>query len=222
MMGNCSINKSFVDNPAERGESGGQEAGYVNFGGFRRMTGRPGGELVEYSWRATRFGELLVGVSGGLVCFAHFVDDGDRVDALEVLGRTFPEAKLVETSGGRYADRMVAALEGREGLTADEIGLWGTDFQVAVWRAVCEIPRGEVRTYGQVAEMAGHPRASRAVGSALHVNPLTVLIPCHRVVSASMSGKPLDIRSVGRYFSSPEIKLALLEAEGADPYFFAI
>lgn len=63
----------------------------------------------------------------------------------------------------------------------------GTDFQKNVWGHLREIPYGEIRTYGQLAEMAGNPKASRAVGMANHVNPILILVPCHRVIGADGS-----------------------------------
>lgn len=188
---------------------------------FRHLRGEAGGSRVDYCWRHGRYGLLLIGISDGRLCWARFADDDDRVQALQQLGEAFPHALLQERDGGDLADRAAASIEGELCVEADEVGLWGSDFRVAVWRAVCRIPRGEVRSYAQVAEMAGYPGASRATGSALHVNPITVLIPCHRVVSASQLGKPLTAKTVGRYFSAPEIKLALLEMEGAAPYFRA-
>jgi methylated-DNA-[protein]-cysteine S-methyltransferase len=64
----------------------------------------------------------------------------------------------------------------------DEYGL--TDFQKRVLAAIAEIPRGETRTYKQVAEMIGHPNAYRAVGTALRKNPIPITLPCHRVVKS--------------------------------------
>ena len=64
----------------------------------------------------------------------------------------------------------------------------GTDFQQAVWNEMKKIPRGQTRTYGQIAATIGHPKAVRAVGSACGANPLPIFIPCHRVVSASGPG----------------------------------
>jgi O-6-methylguanine DNA methyltransferase len=61
----------------------------------------------------------------------------------------------------------------------------GTAFQEKVWRALGEIPYGETRTYGQIAEMIGNPKASRAVGMANNKNPIWIAIPCHRVVGAN-------------------------------------
>lgn len=58
----------------------------------------------------------------------------------------------------------------------------GTAFQHDVWRALLKIPYGETRTYAQVAKMAGHPNAVRAVANAIGKNPLPPIIPCHRVI----------------------------------------
>ena len=61
----------------------------------------------------------------------------------------------------------------------------GTPFQCAVWRALREIPYGEVRSYGEIAAAIGKPNACRAVGMACHVNPIAIVVPCHRVVGKS-------------------------------------
>lgn len=76
-------------------------------------------------------------------------------------------------------------------LTPDELivdKLTGTPFQHDVWRAICRIPYGETRTYKQLASMAGHPTAIRAVASACGANPLPYYIPCHRVVASNGLG----------------------------------
>lgn len=65
---------------------------------------------------------------------------------------------------------------------ADIDKLPGTNFQRDVWRALLKIPYGETRTYAQVAKMAGHPNAVRAVANAIGKNPLPQIIPCHRVI----------------------------------------
>ena len=62
-----------------------------------------------------------------------------------------------------------------------------SDFQLKVWEAAMEIPYGETRTYGQLADAIGHPRAARAVGTALKQNPLLVIVPWHRSVPAYAS-----------------------------------
>lgn len=65
--------------------------------------------------------------------------------------------------------------------------LVGSDFQQAVWRALLQIPRGESRTYGEVARLAGRPGAFQATGGAVGANPLPIVVPCHRVLGADGS-----------------------------------
>ena len=60
----------------------------------------------------------------------------------------------------------------------------GTEFQLRVWRALVEIPYGETRSYGAVAEAIGAPRSVRAVGAANGANPIPIIVPCHRVIGA--------------------------------------
>lgn len=64
------------------------------------------------------------------------------------------------------------------------LDLRGTDFQLAVWRALLEIPWGETRTYGELAARIGRAGAARAIGGANHENPVSILVPCHRVVAS--------------------------------------
>ena len=61
----------------------------------------------------------------------------------------------------------------------------GTDFQKKVWEALLTIPFGETRTYGQIAEQIGSPKAVRAIGGAANSNPISIIAPCHRVIGAT-------------------------------------
>jgi O-6-methylguanine DNA methyltransferase len=84
-----------------------------------------------------------------------------------------------------------------------------TAFEVAVWMKALEIPHGEVRPYGWIAAEIGHPRAVRAVGTALAHNPVPLVVPCHRVVRSD--------GSIGQYsLGGPEAKRTILLAEGLD------
>ncbi len=80
-----------------------------------------------------------------------------------------------------------------------------TAFQRDVWNALVDIPYGEVRTYGEVAESVERPRASRAVGNANHANPWPIFVPCHRVVSTT---------GLGGYGGGDAVKRYLLGLEG--------
>ncbi len=83
--------------------------------------------------------------------------------------------------------------------------LEGTSFQLAVWKAMLEIPYGETRTYGQLAAAIGRPAASRAVGQAANRNPIWIVIPCHRIVGSN--------HSITGYAGGLSMKQALLELE---------
>jgi methylated-DNA-[protein]-cysteine S-methyltransferase len=80
-----------------------------------------------------------------------------------------------------------------------------TDFQHDVWRALREIPYGQVRTYGDVADAVDRPRAHRAVGNANHANPWPIVVPCHRVVASG---------GLGGYGGGDHVKRYLLGLEG--------
>lgn len=86
----------------------------------------------------------------------------------------------------------------------------GESFKERVYEETARVPRGRVSTYGEIAVMAGHPGAARAVGNALHENPYEGIIPCHRIVNAS--GAPAS--NFG--FGGPEEQLRLLRAEGVE------
>lgn len=85
----------------------------------------------------------------------------------------------------------------------------GTTFQKAVWSQVMRIPYGATVTYGDIAQLVGKPRASRAVGGAVGANPLPIVIPCHRVIGAG--------GALTGFGSGLDIKEMLLRLEGAYP-----
>jgi O-6-methylguanine DNA methyltransferase len=75
--------------------------------------------------------------------------------------------------------------EGRRAVFSVPQDLRGTPFQLEVWGALARIPFGETRSYGEIARQIGRPKAVRAVGQANHVNPVPILIPCHRVIGST-------------------------------------
>ncbi|WP_417835468.1 methylated-DNA--[protein]-cysteine S-methyltransferase [Thalassospira tepidiphila] len=86
----------------------------------------------------------------------------------------------------------------------------GTDFQKTVWQAMCKIPMGKTATYKELATMAGSPKAFQSVGTACGLNPIPILIPCHRVLATG--DKPGGYSGHGGL----ETKRALLKIEGVD------
>ena len=83
--------------------------------------------------------------------------------------------------------------------------LKGTDFQLAVWNNILQIPYGETRTYGQIAASIGKPHAARAVGQAANRNPCWIIVPCHRVVGQN--------NQLTGYAGGLDMKRALLALE---------
>ena len=82
-----------------------------------------------------------------------------------------------------------------------------TDFQLSVWRELQKVPYGKTVSYGELAEMVGNPKASRAVGAANGANPIPIVIPCHRIIGAS--------GGLTGFGGGLDVKQFLLELEGA-------
>lgn len=107
------------------------------------------------------------------------------------------------------ARQILEYLEGKRRAFDLDLDLRGTAFQVEVWQALREIPYGETLTYRELARLVGRPHATRAVGGAGGANPLSIVVPCHRVVQAG--GK------LGGYAGGLELKARLLALERDRP-----
>ncbi len=162
---------------------------------------------IDYTVVDTPFGPIgLAATAAGLAALAPVVTgDGDKrfgqtrdmtgirpLLALARRGRA--AARLVEhAAGGPLPPRLAEAVAAlRAYLTGAPqldvtLDLVGTPFQLAVWRALREIPFGATVSYGDVAAKVGRPGAARAVGAAVGANPVSLLVPCHRVVGAGGS-----------------------------------
>lgn len=129
-------------------------------------------------------GWMLLGATEAGICWLTFGDEPGAM--LEELRAAFPKARLRNDEARLYswfeAVRDFILLP-REALDLP-LDIQGTAFQSRVWRALRDIPLGETRSYGEVAERLGQPTAQRAVASACSRNHLALLIPCHRVVGA--------------------------------------
>ena len=190
--------------------SSGHDAGVRNLGMTPATYGAGGrGARIEYRAVACSLGWLMVGRTGRGVCSLTLGDDPEAL--LETLRDEFPEAELVEASGEmtELCERLVGVADRGEDGADLPIEVVATDFQWRVWRAMREIPRGETRSYSELAAMAGSPKAVRAAASACANNRISLLIPCHRVVRAD--------GSTGQYAWGPDRKRRLLatEAEAA-------
>jgi O-6-methylguanine DNA methyltransferase len=110
-------------------------------------------------------------------------------------GTTLQESK---STLAPYLRELDEYFEGERREFSFALDLRGTDFQFACWNALLDIPYGETRSYRDIAEAIGHPRAFRAVGMSNNRNPVAIVVPCHRVIASSGSlcgyGGGLDIK----------------------------
>gem|GEM_PF-268492 len=159
---------------------------------------------VRLGLHATPFGRFGLVVQGRTVYAAGFVGGSGAAALVERLHRHWPALEPVEVDGA--GDELVAQLLGRRPSGPIGVRLRGSVFQLAVWRRLLDIPRGEVWTYGRLARAVGRPRSCRAVGNAVGANPIAWFLPCHRVVGAGSR--------LGGYHWGAACKRALLRSEG--------
>ncbi len=124
------------------------------------------------------------------------------------LRRCAPESKTVAAfARNRVAiGQLLEYLEGKRIEFDLPLDLRGTPFQIAVWSALLEIPYGETRSYQQIANVIGRPRAVRAVGAANGANPVAIVVPCHRVIASD--------GTLHGYGGGLDLKARLLAMEG--------
>jgi AraC family transcriptional regulator of adaptative response/methylated-DNA-[protein]-cysteine methyltransferase len=183
------------------------------------------GLTIAYGRGTTPLGVAVIAWTGRGICALSFLSaasaaivsnapasqpESDTEEDAHQLQAAWPRALLVrrQAQATRLLQTVFTPEAGRAAsATASPLRLLvgGTAFQIAVWRALLAIPPGAVLSYGRLAAWCGHPRAARAVGSAIAANPLAFLIPCHRVIR--------DSGLIGGYRWNPDRKLALLARE---------
>jgi AraC family transcriptional regulator of adaptative response/methylated-DNA-[protein]-cysteine methyltransferase len=145
---------------------------------------------MGYGFHASPFGEALVIVTGRGVAGLAFVDEDKaqtgaqtREDVLAEMQARWPKARLVAAPNrtGPFARRIFDPAAWRKDRPVRLIMI-GTDFEVRVWEALLRIPLGRAVSYHDIARHLGQPTASRAVGSAVGRNPISFVVPCHRVL----------------------------------------
>jgi AraC family transcriptional regulator of adaptative response/methylated-DNA-[protein]-cysteine methyltransferase len=164
------------------------------------------GATVAFTVSPSPLGALIVATTGRGVCWIAL---GAEADALEAgLRDEFPAATAIARDDAALAPvvgevlRRIGGELPREDLALD---VRGTAFQLRVWQELQRIPRGETRSYGEVATAVGVPGGARAVGAACGSNPVSVVVPCHRVVTST--GR------LGGYAWGLDVKESLLTVE---------
>ncbi len=159
------------------------------------------GLAIRIGEHTSPFGRCLIGVSQRGVCWLSFT--GTEHDNLAQLRMTWPAATLRHDSEatGRIAARVFA--QGMRRVSQPlRLFVGGTNFQLKVWEALIRIPQAQVTTYADLAERIGRPNAARAVGNAVAANPISYLIPCHRVIRS--------MGVAGEYRWGPQRKQAMI------------
>lgn len=141
---------------------------------------------IEYGVHATPFGPMFVAITQRGVCRAEFMDFNSLEELLDSLHNVWPLSSIRENlSSTRQAIDVFFSNDAAARHGPLSLHVSGTNFQVAVWRALLKIPTGSVASYAEVAKSLGAPRSARAVGNAIGANPVALLIPCHRVIQQS-------------------------------------
>jgi methylated-DNA-[protein]-cysteine S-methyltransferase len=143
--------------------------------------------------------------------FAAWVDERGRLVRFNLsakgAAKVDPDAVHDERAIAQVRKQVEEYCAGRRTDFDLELAPIGTEFQRAVWNALLTIPYGETRSYAEIADAIGQPKAARGVGSANHANPIGLIVPCHRVIGAD--------GSLTGYGGGLPLKRALLEHEAS-------
>ncbi|RUR55817.1 bifunctional transcriptional activator/DNA repair enzyme AdaA [Vreelandella populi] len=181
--------RALLDVAHELGLSGGSRL-YDHFVQLEAVT--PGehkrhgeGVHIEYGVHATPLGSVLVAVTPRGICRMGFVDATSADELLARLAKEWPRSTL--NHHPKATAYVVDALFNTVRTEPRTLSLHvtGTNFQIAVWRALLTIPEGQLASYTHIAQALGMPKSSRAVGNAVGANPIALWIPCHRVIQQS-------------------------------------
>jgi len=166
------------------------------------------GLTIRYGFHPSPFGECLLATTERGICGFFFVKNRDRKDPLTELRHFWRQAEIVEDpqASRKLIDRIFNPSFANTS-TPLHLILNGTNFQIKVWEALIKIPFGAVVSYEDVAIQVGLPGATRAVGRAVGKNPISFIIPCHRVIR-----KTADF---GNYGGGTARKKAILGWEAA-------
>lgn len=165
------------------------------------------GQTIHYSTAQCSLGRVLVAATERGICAVSLgTSDSELVESLRA---EYPNAllELEPPHGRQWIERIVGQIDGRSPAANLPIDVRATAFQWQVWNALRDIPRGETRTYGEIAAAIGRPGAARAVARACASNRLAIAIPCHRVVPTDPKG------DVGGYRWGAARKAALIRGE---------
>ncbi len=145
---------------------------------------------ITYGFSDSALGEIIIGLSEQGICWLGFMTTKDqgayKGDAFTRMQTYFPFVKI--TRNDRAIEQIIPIIFKaweQDRLHELDLDIQGTNFQKSVWNALMKIPKGQIKSYGEIANKIGKPKASRAVGLAVGDNPISLIIPCHRVIQKS-------------------------------------
>ena len=144
------------------------------------------GMTLRYGFHPSPFGTAVVIGSGRGLAGLAFADPGEEQAALADMQRRWPRASYIEDRAGTAS--LAQRIFDKKLWRPDQplrVVLIGTDFEVRVWQTLLKIPMGRAVAYSDIAHKIDNPKASRAVGAAIGRNPVSFVVPCHRVVGKS-------------------------------------
>jgi AraC family transcriptional regulator, regulatory protein of adaptative response / methylated-DNA-[protein]-cysteine methyltransferase len=144
------------------------------------------GITISYGFHPSPFGLALVMATDYGLCGLAFADQGEQAVALADMKKRWYNAQYTEDSAktAPYAARVFAPGKWKDGQPL-RITFIGSDFEIRVWESLLKIPVGRAVTYGDIAHSIEKPKAARAVGAAVGRNPISFVVPCHRVIGKS-------------------------------------
>jgi AraC family transcriptional regulator of adaptative response/methylated-DNA-[protein]-cysteine methyltransferase len=140
---------------------------------------------LQWSAHESSLGHFYLVVSERGIAALNFAEEGDEADRLPQSVRTqFPQIELCYTTRCEWSFSIRGFVEKPSQELDLPLDLVGSEFQLSVWTRLRDIPLGETRSYKQIAIELGRPTATRAVARAIATNPVSILIPCHRVIGS--------------------------------------
>ncbi len=162
---------------------------------------------ITYGFYNSLFGEIILAVSGKGLCWLGFMIDAGKGNGYNRMIEYFPNAEFIQNNIlARELGQQVMIAWNSNNYSDISIDLCGTDFQILVWRALLNIKKGSIVSYSDIAYDIGRPKTVRAVGTAVGCNPISLVVPCHRVLQKS--------GSIGNYGWGIDLKRKILKAEG--------
>lgn len=159
---------------------------------------------IYYSYPETIFGSACVASTPKGICYLAF---GDKTIAYNELVEMFPSANFIHQEKTIHQEAIGFLQNSENALNPLQLHIKGTDFQLKVWNALLQIPLGQLTTYGHISKHLNNPKANRAVGTAVGSNPVSFIIPCHRVIRTS--------GELGGYHWGLDLKVAMIGWEAA-------